>query len=187
MYSKILLVSSVLLYSGIAGAQSVQQPSLRYDLAQVRYVDVDVANGSGFELGGSYLFENKWLVQGSLTDVGFDGDVESFTIEIGGGYVWGWQPNWDLVGSVRFTNISVDTPFGDADDDGFIFEGGTRGLLTPQFEVRGSVNHITVGDGDTYLEVAGDYYFTDQFAAGLALEFGGDVDVFSVGARWFFR
>lgn len=187
MHSTKLLVLALLLVSGIASAQSVKQPSLRYDLAEIRYVDVDVANGNGFQLAGSYKFDNNWLLLGSLTDVGFDGDVESFTLEIGGGYVWAWQPDWDLFANARFTNVSFDSPSGDADDDGFIFEGGTRGYLTPQFEVRGSLNHITVGDGDTYLEIAGDYYFTDQFAAGMAFEFAGDVDVLSIGARWFFR
>ena len=104
------------------------------------------------------------------------------TIEIGAGYVWPWQQDWDLVGSARYADIG-----GDFDDSGVIFEGGIRGRLAPQFEIRGSVNHITAGDSDTFLEFAGDYYFSDQFAAGVSLEFAGDVDVFTVGARWFFR
>ena len=64
---------------------------------------------------------------------------------------------------------------------------GTRGFLAPKFEIRGSVNHINVDDSDTYLQIAGDYYFTNQFAAGVSLDFAGDTDSFSLGARWYFR
>ena len=41
--------------------------------------------------------------------------------------------------------------------------------------------------GGAYLELAGDYYFTQRFAAGLSVEFAGDTDVITFGARWYFR
>ncbi len=75
----------------------------------------------------------------------------------------------------------------DSDDTGFALSAGTRGLLAPQFEIRGFVNHINLDDSDTFLEIAGDYYFTEQFAAGISLEFAGDNDAFTIGARWYFR
>jgi len=65
--------------------------------------------------------------------------------------------------------------------------GGIRGLITPQFEIRGAVHHINLDNSDTYLEMAGDYFFTQNFAAGLSLEFAGDTDAWSLGARWYFR
>ena len=79
-----------------------------------------------------------------------------------------------------------DTPFGSEDETGFAISAGTRGLITSQFEVRGSVNHINLDNSDTFIEIAGDYHFTDVFSAGLTLEVAGDTDVISVGARWFF-
>ena len=179
------LVWVVLLFA--AGVANAQQPAVRYDFAEIRYLDVDVAGGDGLSIGGSFRLDNNWIVLGSLTDLGFDGNVDSLAIEIGGGYVWPWKSDWDLLATLQFTTVDVDTPFGDGDDDGFVFQGGTRGLITPEFEVRGSINHTTIGDGDTFLEIAGDYYFADQFAAGLAFEFAGDVDVVSIGARWFFK
>ena len=181
------LIAASLLLIGAAEIAAAQQPAVRYNYAELRYVDVDVAGGSGLQVGGSYRFDNNWFVLGSLTDIGFDASVDSTTIELGGGYVFAWKPDWDLLASVRFVDVSVDTPFGDGDDDGLLVEAGTRGLLTPEFEVRGSVNHTTIGDGDTFLKIAGDYYFAEQFAAGLSLEFAGDVDVLSIGARWFFE
>ena len=46
---------------------------------------------------------------------------------------------------------------------------------------------VTVGDSDTFVEIAGDYYFTQEFAAGLSVDIGADVDTITIGARWFFR
>jgi len=177
-----LVAAAALLAVDAANAQTAKQPSLGYDFAELRFVDVDLAGGDGFKFGGSYHVKNNWLLVGSLTSLEFNGGVDARTLEIGGGYVWPYQNDWDLVGSIRYVDVS-----GDFDDDGVIFEGGTRGLLTPQFEIRGSVNHTTVGDSDTFLEFGGDFYFTNQFAAGLTFEFAGDVDVLTVGARWFFR
>ena len=49
------------------------------------------------------------------------------------------------------------------------------------------MHHINLDNSDTYLEMAGDYFFTQNFAAGLSLEFAGDTDAWSLGARWYFR
>ncbi|MDH5345335.1 MAG: hypothetical protein OEW59_06180, partial [Gammaproteobacteria bacterium] len=108
-------------------------------------------------------------------------------LEIGGGYVWSYTPDWDLVATARFVNADFDTPGGSSDESGLAISGGTRGFLAPKFELRGSVNYINLDDSDTYLELAGDYYFTRQFSAGVSLEFAGDTDLFSIGARYFFR
>ena len=104
-------------------------------------------------------------------------------LEVGGGYVYHYHPDFDLVGSLRFVRAEVDTPFGDNDDSGFALSAGTRGMIAPQFEVRGSVNHINLDDSDTFLELAGDYHFTDQLSAGLSVAFAGDADIFTIGAR----
>ena len=168
-------------------AQTPNQPVMNYNYAELRFVDVDVAGGDGFRLGGSYELDNNWLIVGSLTTLDFNNDVDSFTIDIGAGYVWPWQEDWDLVATLRFQNTDVDTPFGSDDDSGVAVSGGVRGLITPEFEVRGAVSHVTVGDNDTFIEIAGDYYFAPQFAAGLSVDVLGDVDTFTIGARWFFR
>jgi hypothetical protein len=91
------------------------------------------------------------------------------------------------VSTLRYVRVDFDTPGGSGDDNGFAFSAGARGFLTREIEIRGSVNHINLDSSDTYLELAGDYYFNDRIAAGLSLEFAGDVDAFTIGARWFFR
>ena len=136
---------------------------------------------------GSYDFGNDWLLVGGITSLEFNNNVDATTFEIGAGYIWHYSDEFDLVSTLRYVDAEFDNPVQSADDSGLAFSAGTRGLITPEFEVRGSVNHITVGNSDTYLELAGDYYFTPQVAAGLSLEFAGDTDVITIGARWFFK
>ena len=181
-----LIIVAALAAAGAANAQG-GAPALDYSYAELRFVDVDENGGDGFILGGSYELQNNWFILGSVTDLGFNGGVDFFTFELGGGYVWNYRPDWDLFANARYMNTDVDFNGGSNDDSGVGLTGGVRGMIAPQFEVRGSVNHVTIGDGDTFIQIAGDYYFTDQFAAGLSFDVGGDLDTLTVGARWYFR
>ena len=155
-------------------AQTAQE--LDYNYAELRFVDVDLAGGDGFRLNGSYRLDNNWLIVGGITALDFNNNVDSSTLEIGGGYVWNYSESFDVVSSLRFVRIDVDTPFGGGDDNGFAISAGPRG----------SINHINLDNSDTYLELAGDYHFSPELAVGASLEFAGDTDVFTIGARWFF-
>ena len=189
MRKAIVLVVALLIQQTAVAQTSQQTPQrdLSYNYAELRFVDVDVSGGDGFRLGGSFELDGPWLLVGAFTALDFNNNVDSTLLEFGGGYVWDYSQDFDLVGTLRFVRAEVDTPGGSADDTGFAFSAGARGLLTPEFEIRGSVNHINLDNSDTYLELAGDYYFTEQVSAGLSLEFAGDTDVFSIGARWFFK
>ncbi len=191
---RMLTLLAGLLLQGIAIAQTTkeQQVDLSYSYAELRFVDVDRRGGDGIRLNGSFDLENNWLMVGGLTSLDFNNNVDETTVELGAGYVWHYSKDFDFVSTLRFVQTDFDTPGGNFDDNGFAFSAGARGTLTPQFEIRGSVNHInidniTIDNSDTYLDLAGDYYFTEQFSAGLSLEFAGDTDVFTIGARWFFR
>lgn len=183
------IVLAGLLLQGLAVAQTTedQQAPLSYNYAELRFVDVDTAGGDGFSLNGSYELDENWLIVGGLTSLDFNNNVDSTVLEIGGGYVWHYSQDFDLVSSLRFVRVDFDTPNGSGDDNGFALSAGARGLLAPQFEIRGSVNHVNLDNSDTFLELAGDYYFTERFSAGASLEFAGDTDTFTIGARWFFK
>ena len=186
---KMLFVLASLFVHGIANAQTAeeQEVDLSYTYAELRFVDVDNRGGDGIRFNFSYELENNWMIVGGLTALDFNNNVDSTVVEVGGGYVWHYSNDFDLVSTLRFVRVDIDTPGGGSDDNGFAFSAGTRGLLAPQFEIRGSVNHVNLDDSDTYLELAGDYYFTEQFSAGVSLEFAGDADAFTIGARWFFK
>ncbi len=185
---KMLFLLAGLLVQGIAIAQTVakQQAGLDYSYAELRFVDVDTNGGDGLRFKGSFELENNWMIVGGLTALDFNNNVDLTIVELGAGYVWHYSKEFDLVSTLRFVQADIDTPGGSSDDNGFAFSAGARGLLTPRFEMRGSVNYINLDNSDTYLELAGDYYFTERFAAGASLEFAGDSDTFTIGARWFF-
>jgi hypothetical protein len=190
LMKKLLLLIAALSIQATAAAQSSQQPEtsdLSYSYAELRFVDVDTSGGDGFSFGGSYELDGQWILVGALTTLDFNNNVDSTLFEIGGGYVWNYSNDFDLVSTLRFVRAEVDTPGGDADDSGFALSSGVRVLLTPEFEVRGSVNHINLDNNDTYLQLAGDYFFTDQASVGVSLDFAGDMDNFTLGFRWFFR
>jgi hypothetical protein len=191
---KTLALLAGLLVHGVALGQSTESPAaespatnLNYTYAELRFVDVDSNSGDGLSFKGSYDLNNNWLIVGGITSLDFNNNVDATLIEIGAGYVWDYNADFDLVATLRYVNASIDNPGGDDDDSGFALSAGTRGMLTPQFEIRGSVNHINLDDSDTYLELAGDYHFTPRFSAGLSLEFAGDTDVITIGGRWYFR
>lgn len=186
---KMLVLFAGLLVHGIAIAQTTgeERSGLSYTYAELRFVDVDANDGDGLRVNGSYELKNNWLIVGGVTALDFNNNVDLTTVEVGTGYVWHYSKTFDLVSTLRFVHADIDSPGGGADDNGLAFSAGARGLLAPQFEIRGSVNHINVDDSDTYLELAGDYYFTERFSAGASLEFAGDVDIFTIGARWFFK
>ncbi len=182
-----LAVLCLLHSAAFAQTSAAPAADLSYTYAELRFVDYNDNGGDGFRVNGSYDLGNNWIILGGLTSADFNNNVDANIFEIGGGYVWRYTQDWDLVGTARFVNADIDSPGGSSDESGLALSGGVRGLLAPQFEIRGSVNYINLDDSDTYLELAGDYYFTRQFSAGLSLEFAGDSDLFSIGARYFFR
>jgi hypothetical protein len=183
---KTLILLAGLLLQGTALAQ--QKPAdLDYSYVELRFVDVNSNGGDGFRFNASYDLGNNWLIVGGLTSLDYNNNVDSTAFELGAGYVWHYSNDFDFFSTLRYVNAEIDNPGLSTDDDGLAFSAGTRGLLTPEFEIRGAVNHVTVGNSDTYLDLAGDYHFTPQFTAGLSVEFAGDTDVITIGARWFFR
>ena len=174
---------AVLLLAGVAEASD-----LSYTYAELRVVDSEIGNadGDGLRLNGSLDLGNNWLLVGGYTTLDFDGNVDTSALEVGAGYVHRYSPRMDIVGYGKIVRAEVDFPGGSDDDTGFSLAGGVRGSITEQLEGRATVNYFNVDDSDTFFELGGDYYFTDQVSAGLSLEFGGDADTLTVGVRWFF-
>lgn len=183
---RILIIAVLLLLQGAAYAQDAKQPALSYTFGELRFVDVD-NGGDGFELGGSYQFTDNWYGMASLSSLDFRNSVDVTSFEIGAGYVFPWQKDWDIQANARIIRTEVDTLSGSANDTGIGLLGGVRGLPMPELEIRGNVHYVNVDESDVFLELAGDWYITPQWALGLSVEFGGDVDLWTVGARYYFR
>ena len=187
---KQLLVSIALFLPLVTLAQEEAAPQagsgLSYSYVELRFVDAD-NDGDGLRFGASYELNDEWFLLGEITSLDYSGSVDRFTLELGAGYVYELEQEFDVFATFTLIDTEIDTPFGDADDSGFGVSAGARGSLAPEFEVRGSVNHVNLDDSDTFLELAGDYYFNDQLSAGASLEFAGDEDLFTLGARYHFR
>ena len=181
-----LIIAALLLLHGAAFAQDTSQPALSYTFGEMRYVDVD-DGGNGFELGGSYQFTANWYGVAGLSLLDFRNSVDVTSFEIGAGYIFPLQKDWDIHANARVIRSEVDTRFGSANDTGIGLLGGVRGLLVPGLEIRGNVHYVNVEESDVFLEFAGDWYITPQWAAGLSVEFGGDVDLWTIGARYYFK
>jgi hypothetical protein len=182
-----LLTAAAVIAAGPVMAQPPERADLSYSYAELRFVDADDNDGDGLRLNGSFALDDNWLVVGGLTEIDYDRGVDATTLEVGAGYVWHYREEFDLVGTLRYVDLEVDLPGGSADDTGFALAAGARGWLAPQFEWRGFVHHVNLDDSDTFLELAGDYYLTEEISVGLSLEFAGDNDIVTIGGRWFFR
>ncbi len=186
---KELFLIACVLIQGIAVAQADENGDLRYTYAELRFVDIDDRSGDGLQLNGSFSLTGNWILVGGITAVSFNGNVDSTLVELGGGYVLPFRDRMDLVSTLRYVSGESDTPGGGrVDDSGFGVSAGLRSRLDSKFEFRGQVNHISMEhDKDTHVELAGDYYITRNFAAGVSVKFAGDADSFTIGARWFFE
>lgn len=182
---RILVLILALFTQGIALAQTTQTRPFSYDIAELRFVDAD-NDGDGLDIKGSFALDQNWIVLAGIRDLNFD-NFDRQLIEIGAGYVWHYRQGLDLISSVKYLNVDVDTPFGGGDDSGLGLSFGLRAWLSPEFEWRGAVHHQSFDDSDTYLELAGDYYLNQQISIGVSLEFAGDLDVLTLGGRWYFR
>jgi predicted porin len=181
MKMKLLLLLVGLLVHGTANARV----TLKYNYVEFSMIDVGGNNGDQMRFGGSFDIGKKWLLVGAITTLSGNNTNDETVYDVGIGRVWNYERNFDVVATFRFINAESDG--GNADENGFAFSAGARRLLAPQLEIHGTINHISTDTSDTYFELGGDYYFSDRFSAGASLEFAGDSDTFTIGARWFFK
>lgn len=166
----------------------------RYSYGELRYVDIesgiDDAEADGFLLGGSYRVDERAFVFGSYTDLEADVgifDVDITQIKLGGGYIYPLNDTVDVNATAAL--VREDYDFSGADDDdetGFQLTGGVRTMITNELEVRGALVFYDVDDRDVYLEIAADYYFTENLVGGISIEFAGDNDVLTFGGRYYY-
>ncbi|MEX0706385.1 MAG: hypothetical protein WD078_00365 [Woeseia sp.] len=162
-----------------------------YDYAELRYnlVDIDdFGDGDGIELAGSVAVHENVHIFGSYEKLDYDGNVDSNFLQIGAGYMMPIATGADFVARLSYFTGDVDVGPVSFDDDGFGISAGVRKSFAQEFEGRVFLNHVDLDEsgGTTSVEVAGDYFFNEQWAAGMGLEFGDDETVLSLGGRYYF-
>jgi len=177
---------------GIAGTANAES-SFDYSFVELGYVNTDLddfnVDGDGFELRGSLEVTGNVHVFAKYTDLDFDFNIDTNTIEIGAGYAWPLSPNLDVIGTLSYLRAEVDVPGArDFDVDGFGVGVGLRGRPLDNVELTAGLQHVDLDDSgdDTIFAVGGRYFFTRAFAAGVDVTFNDDGTAWYVGGRWSF-
>ena len=163
-----------------------QADTLDYSFAELAYVDSEFGNlnGDGISLRGSLPVNETFFVFASYWDVGYDFNVDLTSIEAGGGVHLPFNDKVHLVGRFGLVQSELDTNNFSSDDDGYTFGAQVRAAVMPRFELEGGFDYIDLGDDpDTLLIMQARYFFLDNIAGGLRLEFGDDIDSMSLGVR----
>ncbi len=182
--------AAALLLAALPLAGQAAEP--RYTYAEAGYFDFDVddvdVDGDGFAVGGSLALTEMFHVTASYQD----GETDRFNLdfsqlEIALGLNYKLQPGLDVVGRVGYVDVEVDTPFGDADDDGYSLEALLRWMANEKLELDAGVKYIDLDDSDTALEIAGLYSITDNLALGAGLSVSDDITQWTLGGRYYFN
>lgn len=147
-----------------------------YSYVDVGYIDTEAdagpidIDGDGVGVLASFSVADEFHVFAGYEDLGFDFDIDTTTIVLGGGMNYVINDDWDFVGRVSYVSVDVDTPVGSGDDDGYALEGGVRGRLSSEFEIEAGLEYVDVSSSDTSVFVKGRYYFGSGMAVGAGLD-----------------
>lgn len=164
-----------------------------YNYLQGDYVRAELddagfsVDGDGFGVGGSMEIAEQFHLLVRFRTFDFDFDVDLDQLAVGGGWHPALSDTTDLVFELTYISVEASALGFSIDDDGYGASLGLRSMLSPQFELAGSVNYSDYGDGDdTSVQVQAWYNFTKAFAIGGGADFGDDVTIYGIGARYYF-
>ena len=169
-------------------------------------------DAKGFGVAGSFQVNENIFVFGRLDKTTSDAEIKGRNgsadfdldlqrIELGLGYIYSINTEWDVNISASFKKAEedVDTTLnlvkpvagynGDddfdfnGDDDGFVLKGGVRGMVIPKLEARAFLSYDDIED-DTYMTLGGDFFLTENISLGGDVTFG-DTQL-SLGGKFYF-
>ena len=191
--SRALLCTAFLL-PALSQAQEAARPQsaqFNYTYVQIGYdeLDFDVdpfdVDGDGLTLSGSYEINDDWHVYASFGSFDLDpGNTDIDTWTLGAGYVFPLKDDIDIYGRVLYIDQSSDVS--SVDEDGLGLQARIRARVTDEFELEGGIQYTDIVDTDTSLQAAARYNFTENFSAGITLNFAGDADGIGINARYSF-
>jgi Outer membrane protein beta-barrel domain len=183
-------ISSLVAVLAAALPFASQADTMDYAHVEAGYVDTELDvgekfDGNGIELRGSIPFLDNFFAFASYQDLSFDFDVDATAIEVGAGGHWPLRDKMDIIGRVAIVQSDVEVGRFSADDDGFLLGARLRTEVAPKFELEGGFDYVDLDDrgDDTSVVLEGRYFFMNQLAGGLLLQFGGDTTTIGVSAR----
>ena len=175
-----------LLLVALVGSSPLQASDVKYNYIEGRYIlDAEAdsnIDGDGVRMGGSFRFDQSIYAFGSFQslDLDFGNDID--ILELGAGYIYPLNANWDANFTAAFVNSEVNND----DDSGYSLTAGIRGMMTPKIEGRAKLTYIDVNDDDTFITLGADYFFLPNLSVGLEMDLSGDLETTSIGARYYF-
>jgi hypothetical protein len=183
------LVVAALILPGISQAATLNYRNVdfTYLLSAELDSDDDDIDGDGFMLRGSLPVYENFFVIAEFETLNFDFDLDVTRFAVGAGGHWPINDRFDVIARVGVVNLQVEFGSFDDDDTGLFIGGRVRGMVTPEIELEGGVEHLQaeVGgyDSDTYLVGEARYHFNTQWSAGVLVNLGGDLNRFGIQAR----
>lgn len=187
-----------LLASSIVALGALHTPAwadddLSYTFLDLEYVDTELddgpdLSGDGFGASGSVAIGKHMFLSAGYLDQEFDDNVDAEQRALGLGLHAPLGDGLDLIGQVSYVDVELDTPFGDAEDDGYGVGVGLRGRLGDAFELEGMLNYLDLDDsGDnTSVSLGARYYVRQGFAFGIGADLTDDATTWRAGIRFEF-
>jgi len=186
-----ILVRRLLALATLLLATTVHAAPFSYTNVDVSILSTELINsdldGDGVLVRGSFAFHPSFFMIGSLSDVGYDVNVDGFAWTVGVGGHMPINNQLDLVGRLSYVNQNLEYDGGDNDDNGYTLSGAVRWMVIEKLELEGGVQHVSLDDSgnETFLFGEGRYHFTDRFAGGVIVHLG-DASAFGVHVRFSF-
>ncbi len=188
------MLRSLGLLSLLALASPALADGLNYNYLEAGWVNFDLdddivdVDGDGFGVGGSFEVGESMFVTAGYSTADFDFDIDLDQLSFGLGVHTPIGDNVDFVGTVSYVSVEASAFGFSEDDDGFGASVGIRAMVSDAVELAGGINYIDLSDSgdDTSFGGSAWYYFNDQFAVGLQVEFGDDITSYGIGGRLFF-
>ena len=191
--SRALLCTAFLL-PALSQAQEAARPQsaqFNYTYVEISYDELDFdlgpvdVDGDGLTFSGSYEINDDWHVYASFGSFDLDpGNADIDTWTLGAGYVFPLKEDIDIYGRVLYIDQSSDVS--NLEEDGLGLQARIRARVTDEFELEGGIQYTDIVDTDTSLQAAARYNFTENFSAGITLNFAGDTDGIGINARYSF-
>jgi hypothetical protein len=178
---------------GLLGATAAhaQSSDFSYTYLEGGYLNVDLdnpnADGDGLFLGGSVLVADTIILSADFDYVDFNRGIDIRTIELGVGVPLPLAPGFDIVVEGGYLDASVDTPFGNFDDDGFFAGALARWMVNDQVELNGGLKYVDLDESgdDVVVHIGGLVNVRPNLAVLAGVDFADDTDALSIGFRYY--
>jgi hypothetical protein len=175
---KTTLLSSALLLS-VAATSALAAPKWDQVTATYSSFEVGVVDFGGFGVSGTKLITPNLFIAGGLATTSEDDTVLDTTfneLSLGLGYRHALNNTTDVYGVISFEDLEAETDFGSDSENGYGLKAGIRSMVTPKVELAGEIAYVDIEDiDDVTFSISGEYFFTNQFSAGIGYSSGLNV------------